>query len=146
LLFFKKVLKEGCQDPPTKPKGRPKKNSIPSLSEIIAAAEANGVNNKSTGSSSESNLSSSVLKNSLSDSSMESIDEDDDEDDDDKYLDHDYSTTEIDTDNYSDDDSDGDGFINERKIKQLKNLSEKNFNIFNQTSTIMNKNETKNNI
>ncbi len=36
MKWKKAVLKEGNKDAPTKPKGRPKKNSIPSLSEIIA--------------------------------------------------------------------------------------------------------------
>lgn len=44
MKWKKKVLKDGCQEAPTKPKGRPKKNSIPSFSEIIAAAEAAGKN------------------------------------------------------------------------------------------------------
>lgn len=44
MKWKKKVLKDGCREAPTKPKGRPKKNSIPSFSEILAAAEASGKN------------------------------------------------------------------------------------------------------
>ena len=91
-----KVLKDGCQDPPTKPKGRPKKNSIPSFSEIIAAQNGN---NKSVGSSSDY---SSRLKNSLSDTdssianSIDDEDDDDNEDDDDDE--NDFSSTDIEED------------------------------------------------
>ena len=38
MKWKKKVLKEGSKNAPTKPKGRPKKNSIPSFSDILKAA------------------------------------------------------------------------------------------------------------
>ena len=77
MKWKKKVLKDGCRHPPTKPKGRPKKNSIPSFSEIIkAAAEAaSNNNNQSIGSSSASDMS------SFNKNSNESDDDDDDDDD-----------------------------------------------------------------
>ena len=112
------------------------------MSEIIAAAEANGVNNKSTGSSSESIFSSSVLKNSLSDSSIDSIDENDDDDDDDEQ---DYSSTEIDTDNYTDEESYENETSSVRKMKYTNYQSEI-FNIKHQSSTINNKSENDNKI
>ena len=112
------------------------------MSEIIAAAEANGVNNKSTGSSSESIFSSSVLKNSLSDSSIDSIDENDDDDDDDEQ---DYSSTEIDTDNYTDEESYENETSGVRKMKYTNYQSEI-FNIKHQSSTINNKSENDNKI
>ena len=112
------------------------------MSEIIAAAEANGVNNKSTGSSSESIFSSSVLKNSLSDSSIDSIDENDDDDDDDDEQD--YSSTEIDTDNYTDEESCENESSSVRKMKYTNYQSEI-FNIRHQSSTI-NKSENDNKI
>jgi hypothetical protein len=34
IYFFSKVLQQGCKEAPTKPKGRPKKNSIPSYAEL----------------------------------------------------------------------------------------------------------------
>ena len=42
MKWKKQVLREGSRKAPTKPKGRPKKNSIPSLSEIMQAANDNG--------------------------------------------------------------------------------------------------------
>ena len=92
MKWKKKVLKDGCQDPPTKPKGRPKKNSIPSFSDIIkAAAEAAASenNNKSTGSSSASTMSSCGVKNSHT--SLESHSDDESLEDYDFSSDHDDS-------------------------------------------------------
>ena len=71
MKWKKKVIKDGSHEAPTKPKGRPKKNSIPSFSDILKAAAAN---NSSAGSAAESLMSSSLLKNS-------SLDDDDDNDD-----------------------------------------------------------------
>ena len=34
MKWKKQVLQQGCKEAPTKPKGRPKKNSIPSYAEI----------------------------------------------------------------------------------------------------------------
>lgn len=88
----KKVLKDGSSNAPTKPKGRPKKNSIPSFSEILAAA------NNSTGSSAESLLSSSMLKNSSLDdddsSSSSDVDVDLSDDDENEEICYDYSDSE----------------------------------------------------
>ena len=131
--FIFKVLKEGCQDPPTKPKGRPKKNSIPSLSDIIKAAESAASNN-STGSTTES-LSSSVIKNSRNsvdsrsnssvDEDEDSDDEDDDDDDDNIELSDDDENEEL----FSDDEDDNqilDNFrLNSDKFLTLK--KEENF-------------------
>ena len=74
MKWKKKVLKEGSRNAPTKPKGRPKKNSIPSFSDIIkAAAEEAAANGQSIGSSSESILlNESMISRSLDESSMES--------------------------------------------------------------------------
>jgi hypothetical protein len=69
MKWKKKVIKDGSHEAPTKPKGRPKKNSIPSFSDILKAAAANN----GDGSSAELLMSSSLLKNS-------SLDEDDDDD------------------------------------------------------------------
>lgn len=48
MKWKKKVLKDGCQEAPTKPKGRPKKNSIPSFSDILKAASEAASNNHGT--------------------------------------------------------------------------------------------------
>jgi len=79
MKWKKKVLKDGSRNAPTKPKGRPKKNSIPSFSEIIKAA-AEAANGKSTGSSTESiALNESVYSSSLDESRIESEDSCDEE-------------------------------------------------------------------
>lgn len=123
MKWKKKVLKDGCQDPPTKPKGRPKKNSIPSFSEIIAAAEA-AENNKSTGSSSASILSSSGIKNS--NESLDSIEDDeqfssDDEDMDDQDMSDDDEDEDDNNEGYNtDSDSDQESF---NKNSSNNNLS-----------------------
>lgn len=89
MKWKKKVLKEGCHEAPTKPKGRPKKNSIPSFSEIMAAASSS---NPSVNSCSGSDLSTCENKNSLldddsdSDVSMDDDDRDIDDDDDDDDI------------------------------------------------------------
>jgi len=75
MKWKKKVIKDGSHEAPTKPKGRPKKNSIPSFSDILKAAAANN----SDGSSVELLMSSSLLKNS-------SLDDEDDDDDDDSSV------------------------------------------------------------
>ncbi len=51
MKWKKKVLKDGSKKAPTKPKGRPKKDSIPSFSDILKAAAAEKMN--STGSTTE---------------------------------------------------------------------------------------------
>lgn len=93
MKWKKKVLKEGSQEAPTKPKGRPKKNSIPSFSDIIkaeaeaakaaACAGGDGANNQSMSSYS------SISKNS------DELLSDDDEDDDDICM-NDESCSQID--------------------------------------------------
>ena len=76
-----KVLKDGSKNAPTKPKGRPKKNSIPSFSDILKAA---AIKNGDVDSIAESissdlkNLNSSVDE---SDSSCMNHSDDDEEDD-----------------------------------------------------------------
>ena len=82
MKWKKKVLKDGSRSAPTKPKGRPKKNSIPSFSEIIQARAEAAANKtgKSTGSSSESIL----LNESMDSRAMEgesSMDSDDEQTD-----------------------------------------------------------------
>lgn len=71
MKWKKKVLKDGSRNAPTKPKGRPKKNSIPSFSEIIKAAAEAATNGKSTGSSTESiALNESIYSSSLDESQI----------------------------------------------------------------------------
>ncbi|CAF1054924.1 unnamed protein product [Brachionus calyciflorus] len=83
MKWKKKVLKEGCHEAPTKPKGRPKKNSIPSLSEILAAAEAaeNGKNSCGSNISEES----IDMDDYSSDSDMDEIDVEEDSDGDEYF-------------------------------------------------------------
>jgi hypothetical protein len=91
MKWKKKVLKDGSRNAPTKPKGRPKKNSIPSFSEIIkAAAEAANANGKSTGSSTES----IALNESIYSSSLDEIRSDSDESVDDEINEVDESDFE----------------------------------------------------
>lgn len=99
MKWKKKVLKDGSQDPPTKPKGRPKKNSIPSFSEILKAAAAN---NNSTGSSAESIVSSSMMKNSSLDENTSATSLDDgvdlSDDDENEEMCYDYDESDSDSD------------------------------------------------
>ena len=69
MKWKKQVLKEGSRNAPTKPKGRPKKNSIPSYSDIIKAAGAN-----------ETSMCESSKLNSEADFSDSDISVDDDDD------------------------------------------------------------------
>jgi hypothetical protein len=79
MKWKKQVMKEGRREAPTKPKGRPKKNSIPSLSEILAAQ---GHNSLST--DNDSNYISDELSSDNEDeSTCFDNDNDDDIDDDD---------------------------------------------------------------
>ena len=96
MKWKKKVLKDGCQEAPTKPKGRPKKNSIPSFSEIIkAAAEADRNNGTSNNESCDSRSNLSL--------------EDEDDDDDNESMVNDGYTSESDMDEIDvEDDSDND--------------------------------------
>jgi hypothetical protein len=85
MKWKKKVLKDGSREAPTKPKGRPKKNSIPSFSDIIKAAEAaagGGNNNQSVGDSSSNESLVSHHAMDSEDSENDEEDEDDDDDDD----------------------------------------------------------------
>jgi hypothetical protein len=106
MKWKKKVLKEGSNQAPTKPKGRPKKNSIPSFSEIMSAA-----NNKSTGSSSESIT--SGMKNDSFDTQSHCSDDDEEmsDDDDNEY----FSDTEND-----DDDDDEEDVTTSEQAKYIK--------------------------
>jgi hypothetical protein len=122
MKWKKKVLKEGSHEAPTKPKGRPKKNSIPSFSEIIKAAaeaaEAGRNNSNNSGSSSNvnsnhscsgSDLSASEVKNTADSMNDSDNEDDDDEDentasmDDDDDDDDDDDENNLDDDSYSDD-------------------------------------------
>lgn len=94
MKWKKKVLKEGSNQAPTKPKGRPKKNSIPSFSEIMSAA-----NNKSTGSSSDS-ITSGMKNDSFDTQSHCSDDEEEMSDEDANEY---FSDTENDDDEEEDD-------------------------------------------
>lgn len=78
MKWKKKVLKDGSKNAPTKPKGRPKKNSIPSFSEILKAAAA-AENNSINGSTASSSLNSSagVKHSDMSSCSDEADDEED---------------------------------------------------------------------
>lgn len=100
MKWKKKVLKEGSQEAPTKPKGRPKKNSIPSFSDIIkaeaeaakAAASAGGGGDSHNNTNNQSMSSySSISKNSENE-----LLSDDDEDDDDICMNDDESCSQID--------------------------------------------------
>lgn len=73
MKWKKKVLKDGSKNAPTKPKGRPKKNSIPSLSDILKAAAEEKLD--TTGSV----MGSFGLKNSSIDDSRSSCSEEDDD-------------------------------------------------------------------
>jgi hypothetical protein len=112
MKWKKKVLREGSREAPTKPKGRPKKNSIPSLSEILKAAaeEANSSNN--TAHNDKSIAGSSSNESLLSKESILSMIESDDDDDDDmdedsnSYFDEDDNEMCSDDDQTQDDDDD----------------------------------------
>ncbi len=81
MKWKKKVLKDGSKNAPTKPKGRPKKDSIPSFSEILKAAAAEKMN--STGSETtgknDSSLDESRSVCSEDEDEMDLSDDDEDE-------------------------------------------------------------------
>ncbi|RNA20921.1 homeobox -like, partial [Brachionus plicatilis] len=83
MKWKKKVLKDGCRQAPTKPKGRPKKNSIPSFSEILAAAAAKASGQNAC--DSQSNMSQESININDYSSESELSEEIDVEDENDKH-------------------------------------------------------------
>ncbi len=83
MKWKKKVLKEGSREAPTKPKGRPKKNSIPSFSDIIRAAEeeAASMNHQRHYESSSNESRDNNESGDDEDDDINCVDNDDDDDD-----------------------------------------------------------------
>lgn len=79
MKWKKKVLKDGSKNAPTKPKGRPKKNSIPSFSDILKAAAAEKTNSSDSISPDSLRSSSGGLKNSSIDESRSMCTDDEEE-------------------------------------------------------------------
>jgi hypothetical protein len=80
LFFFFQVLQQGCKEAPTKPKGRPKKNSIPSYAELQRIENEKHISTLTVSSSCTSD-------DENTSQSMHYTDDDDDEDDDDQFID-----------------------------------------------------------
>jgi len=74
-IFFSKVLQQGCKEVPTKPKGRPKKNSIPSYAELKRIENEKQISTLT--------VSSSCTSDDENSSQLIHYTDDDDEDDDD---------------------------------------------------------------
>ncbi|CAM4807237.1 unnamed protein product [Rotaria magnacalcarata] len=83
MKWKKQVLQQGCKEAPTKPKGRPKKNSIPSYAElqrIENEKQVNNLTNSSSCASDDENTSQSIHY-------TDDDDDDDDDDNEDQYID-----------------------------------------------------------
>lgn len=83
MKWKKQVLQQGCKEAPTKPKGRPKKNSIPSYAELKRIESEKQTSTLTVSSSctsdDEENRSHSIHY-------TDDDDDDDDEDDDDEQF------------------------------------------------------------
>ena len=111
MKWKKKVLKDGSKNAPTKPKGRPKKNSIPSFSEILKAAAA-AENNSIHGSTSSSFNSSTGVKTSDMSSCSEADEEDVDLSDDDENEEiYDVEDSDMDEENTNESDFEKDSVV-----------------------------------
>ena len=123
-----KVLKDGSKNAPTKPKGRPKKNSIPSFSDILkeAAIKNGDVDSMAESISSDlKNLNSSVDESDSSCMNNSDGDEEDDEielSDDDENEDLYAQANENDTDDEEENELD-DEHHNEAELVQQASLN-----------------------
>lgn len=78
-FVFPQVLQQGCKEAPTKPKGRPKKNSIPSYAELQRIETEKQMNTLT--------VSSSCTSDDDENTSHSMHYTDDDEEDEDQFID-----------------------------------------------------------
>ncbi len=81
MKWKKQVLQQGCKEAPTKPKGRPKKNSIPSYAELKRIENEKQITNSTL------TVSSSCTSDDENSSQSMHYTDDDDDDDEDQFID-----------------------------------------------------------
>lgn len=82
---FFQVLQQGCKEAPTKPKGRPKKNSIPSYAELKRIENEKQISTLTVSSSCTSDDENSSQSIHYTDD--DDIDDDDDDEEEDQFID-----------------------------------------------------------